>query len=117
MPLRLSILLIPRILFQPCIPTRGTKVPSGPDWLHEIKYDGYRLIVQREGKRDRWPDHVRCPVSSRCSFARFAASTAAISGRTSTAPRSRGTKKPRPERGALDEAFEEAPMKIRASQN
>jgi hypothetical protein len=37
--------------FEPCIPTRGTKVPAGPDWLHEIKHDGYRLIVQREGKR------------------------------------------------------------------
>jgi len=30
-----------------------TKVPAGPDWLHEIKHDGYRLIVQREGKRVR----------------------------------------------------------------
>ncbi len=37
----------------PCIPTRGTEVPAGPDWLHEIKHDGYRLIVQREGKRVR----------------------------------------------------------------
>src|SRR6476660_9228051 len=40
-------------LYQPCIPTRGTKVPAGPDWLHEIKHDGYRLIVQRDGKRVR----------------------------------------------------------------
>src|SRR5256714_3412944 len=32
---------------------RGIKVPSGPDWLHEIEQDGYRLIVQREGKRVR----------------------------------------------------------------
>ena len=39
--------------YGPCIPTRGTKVPAGPDWLHEVKYDGYRLIVQREGKRVR----------------------------------------------------------------
>src|SRR5256714_2290860 len=39
--------------FQPCIPTRGIKVPAGPDWFHEIKHDGYRLIVQREGKRVR----------------------------------------------------------------
>ena len=37
--------------YQPCIPTRGTKVPAGPDWLHEIKHDGFRMIVQREGKR------------------------------------------------------------------
>jgi len=39
--------------YQPCIPTRGTKVPAGSDWLHEIKHDGYRLIVQRDGKRVR----------------------------------------------------------------
>jgi ATP-dependent DNA ligase len=35
--------------FEPCIPTRGTKVPAGLDWFHEIKHDRYRLIVQREG--------------------------------------------------------------------
>lgn len=40
-------------LFEPCLPTRGTKVPSGQGWIHEIKYDGYRLIVQREGERVR----------------------------------------------------------------
>jgi bifunctional non-homologous end joining protein LigD len=39
--------------FDPCIPTRGTKVPARPEWLHEIKHDGYRLVVQREGKRVR----------------------------------------------------------------
>jgi bifunctional non-homologous end joining protein LigD len=39
--------------YQPCIPTRGTKVPAGPDWIHEIKHDGYRLIVQRGGSRVR----------------------------------------------------------------
>jgi hypothetical protein len=35
----------------------GTKVPSGPEWLHEIRYDGYRLRVERNG--DRWPDDAR----------------------------------------------------------
>ena len=39
--------------FEPCIPTRGTKVPDRPEWIHEIKHDGYRLIVQRDGKRVR----------------------------------------------------------------
>jgi bifunctional non-homologous end joining protein LigD len=39
--------------FEPCIPTRGTKVPAGKDWLHEIKHDGYRLIVHRDGARVR----------------------------------------------------------------
>jgi ATP-dependent DNA ligase len=29
--------------FEFCIPTRSNIVPSGPDWSHEVKYDGYRL--------------------------------------------------------------------------
>jgi ATP dependent DNA ligase domain len=33
----------------PCIPSRAPKPPSGPDWVHEIKHDGYRLLVRRDG--------------------------------------------------------------------
>jgi bifunctional non-homologous end joining protein LigD len=33
----------------PCIPTRAVKPPTGPDWVHEIKHDGYRLQVRRDG--------------------------------------------------------------------
>ena len=33
--------------------SRRAAPKSHPDWLHEIKHDGYRLIVQREGKRVR----------------------------------------------------------------
>jgi ATP-dependent DNA ligase len=29
--------------FEPRIPTRGTAVPAHPDWIHEVKQDGYRL--------------------------------------------------------------------------
>ena len=36
---------------EPCIPTAAAKVPEGPMWLHEIKHDGYRLIVRRSGER------------------------------------------------------------------
>ena len=39
------------VAFEPCIPTRGTQVPAGPEWFHEIKHDGYRLIVARDGAR------------------------------------------------------------------
>lgn len=34
---------------EPCIPTRAAAAPVGPDWVHEFKHDGYRLIVRREG--------------------------------------------------------------------
>jgi bifunctional non-homologous end joining protein LigD len=37
----------------PCIPTRAAKPPAGPDWVHEIKHDGYRLQVRRDGDRVR----------------------------------------------------------------
>jgi ATP-dependent DNA ligase len=31
-------------------PTRATKPPVGPQWIHEVKHDGYRLIARkREG--------------------------------------------------------------------
>ena len=39
--------------FEFCIPTTGTKVPHGPEWLHEIKQDGFRLRVERDGDRVR----------------------------------------------------------------
>jgi hypothetical protein len=40
-------------LFDFCIPTAGKAVPAGPEWFHEIKYDGYRLFVVREENRVR----------------------------------------------------------------
>jgi bifunctional non-homologous end joining protein LigD len=39
--------------YAPCIPITGKAVPARPQWLHEIKYDGYRLILVREDKRVR----------------------------------------------------------------
>jgi ATP-dependent DNA ligase len=39
--------------FEFCLPTSGTKVPAGAEWLHEIKYDGFRLRAERDGDRVR----------------------------------------------------------------
>ena len=39
--------------FEPCIPTSGKAVPATDAWFHEIKYDGYRLRVERNGDRVR----------------------------------------------------------------
>ena len=39
--------------FEFCLPTNGKIVPSSPEWFHEIKYDGYRLRVERDGNRVR----------------------------------------------------------------
>jgi ATP-dependent DNA ligase len=39
--------------FEFCLPTKSDAVPTGPDLLHEVKYDGYRLRVERDGDRVR----------------------------------------------------------------
>jgi ATP-dependent DNA ligase len=31
--------------FEFCLPTTSKAVPSGEDWFHEIKFDGYRLRI------------------------------------------------------------------------
>src|SRR3979490_2978842 len=38
---------------EPCIPTAALKPPIGPQWIHEIKHDGYRLIVRKKDDRVR----------------------------------------------------------------
>jgi bifunctional non-homologous end joining protein LigD len=32
----------------PCLPSPAHRPPSGPDWVHEIKHDGYRLMARRD---------------------------------------------------------------------
>jgi ATP-dependent DNA ligase len=41
--------VLPDGFVEPCIPTLAAKPPSRPGWVHEIKHDGYRLIVRRDG--------------------------------------------------------------------
>jgi bifunctional non-homologous end joining protein LigD len=38
---------------EPCLPTTAARPPSGPQWLHEIKHDGFRLMAWRDGERVR----------------------------------------------------------------
>ena len=38
---------------EPCQPSKAERPPSGSLWLHEIKHDGYRLMVRRDGSRVR----------------------------------------------------------------
>jgi bifunctional non-homologous end joining protein LigD len=33
----------------PARPVKAPKPPVGTDWVHEIKHDGYRIIVRRDG--------------------------------------------------------------------
>jgi ATP-dependent DNA ligase len=43
----------PTGFIEPCLPSKVTRPPSGPLWVHEIKHDGYRLMVRRDGMRVR----------------------------------------------------------------
>jgi len=44
---------MPAAPYLPRLPTAAKIVPNGDLWLHEVKYDGYRLIVVREDRRVR----------------------------------------------------------------
>ena len=37
----------------PCLPSKAAQPPSGPLWVHEIKHDGYRLMLRRDDARVR----------------------------------------------------------------
>jgi len=43
----------PSSFIAPRLPSRAARPPSGPLWVHEIKHDGYRLLVRRDGARVR----------------------------------------------------------------
>jgi hypothetical protein len=64
---------MPRSPFDPCIPTKAAKVPDRPEWIHEIKHDGYRLMIQRDGEA------VLLGVDGRSDFNGLTAAAAASS--------------------------------------
>jgi bifunctional non-homologous end joining protein LigD len=41
-------MLPPAGFIEPCLPTTAECPPTGPDWVHEAKHDGYRLMVRRD---------------------------------------------------------------------
>jgi ATP-dependent DNA ligase len=36
-----------------CLPSLADRAPDGPDWLHEIKHDGFRMLARRDGETVR----------------------------------------------------------------
>jgi bifunctional non-homologous end joining protein LigD len=43
---------MPRFI-QPCAPVQRDAPPTGPDWLHEVKFDGWRLQIHKHGESVR----------------------------------------------------------------
>jgi hypothetical protein len=41
--------VLPAGFIEQCIPVLAHKSPAGSQWVHEIKHEGYRLIVRRDG--------------------------------------------------------------------
>jgi ATP dependent DNA ligase domain/Transposase DDE domain len=39
--------------FEPCLPRPAKEPPAGPNWIHEIKHDGFRIVAHRDGDRVR----------------------------------------------------------------
>jgi bifunctional non-homologous end joining protein LigD len=44
---------LPAGFIAPCLPSKTNKLPSGGQWLHEIKHDGFRVIAREDGSRVR----------------------------------------------------------------
>jgi hypothetical protein len=53
---------LPAGFIAPCLPTKTNKLPSGSQWLHEIKHDGFRVIARKDG-RDCGAIVVRATIS------------------------------------------------------
>jgi hypothetical protein len=64
----------------PAQPVKASKPPSGADWVHEIKHDGYRMIVRRDGPS------VQVYYAARHAFRRYACGKQKEIERQSPAP-------------------------------
>src|SRR6478609_5893045 len=60
----------------PCQPALADRPPSGPGWLHEIKFDGYRVIARKDGDRVRLWARTTSDYSS--AFTRIRDAVAAL---------------------------------------
>jgi bifunctional non-homologous end joining protein LigD len=42
---------VPRLTLAPMLPTTATALPEGPLWTYEVKWDGYRALAIKDGRR------------------------------------------------------------------
>jgi ATP-dependent DNA ligase len=43
--------LRPSIFVPPCEPIQRDRPPKGDAWLHEVKFDGYRMQIHKAGRK------------------------------------------------------------------
>src|SRR4029453_18097569 len=41
-------MLLAPAFIEPCLPSPADRPPSGSNWIHEIKHDGFRLMARRD---------------------------------------------------------------------
>jgi bifunctional non-homologous end joining protein LigD len=51
-------LTLPAGFIAPCLPMMAPRPPSEPFWLHEVKYDGVRVIARKDSRRVRLYDQL-----------------------------------------------------------
>ena len=76
---------IPAGFIVPAQPVLASRPPSGADWVHEIKHDGYRMIVRRDGPSVRL--YSRNAYDWTVRLAAIAAAARRIKAKRSTARR------------------------------
>jgi bifunctional non-homologous end joining protein LigD len=69
----------------PCQPALAERPPSGPDWLRENKFDGYRVIARKDGEQVRlWSrttsDYSKAVTRIRDALAALPVDSAVIDG-------------------------------------
>jgi len=56
---------LPAGFIAPCLPTKADRLPSGNEWLHEIKHDGFRVIARKKGAQVRLYSRHRSDLTYR----------------------------------------------------
>jgi hypothetical protein len=59
---------LPAGFIAPCLPIKTTKLPSGGQWLHKIKHDGFRVIARKNGARVRITEASRRALTANSEF-------------------------------------------------
>ena len=62
---------LPAGFIAPCLPTKTDKLPSGSQWLHEIKHDGFRIIARGVIRLRSARPHSRASVTKASPGIRF----------------------------------------------
>ena len=106
----------PSGFIKPCLPSRAARPPSGPLWVHEIKHDGYRLMVRRDGARVRcftrngydWADRFPAIVDAalRIKASSFLLDGEAVIARDDGMPDFRALRSREPDHEAMLHAFD-----------